>query len=325
MIVIVAVGLAVMVPFVAAPDPDKSNRKPSLLGEGRGIDHVIVFVHDLEAAKDVYRDMFGFTVPPRGESWTLPSGFKLSEISFPKNYLEWRAIDDSKKAAQQRPGYVTFLEQHQGALTLVLNVSSADSTADFLRRRGLKVRGPEPAPFMAEGTATPAFWCVFLEPDLPGLVSAFCEYAPSIEEHFHRTKVEEWQRHPNTATGIKSVWIAVRDLKAATKAYESVGLRAGKKRDLPELGATGREIEAGQGVILLLQPKGKNGKAASFLADRGEGIMGVSIGAAELMAARKLLETTTKRDFIPYIGPYGTSMLIPAELAYGLWIEMFQE
>ena len=53
--------------------------------------------------------------------------------------------------------------------------------------------------------------------------------------------------------------------------------------------------------------------------------MGVSIGVAELMAARKLLETTTKRDFIPYIGPYGTSMLIPAELAYGLWIEMFQE
>ena len=87
----------------------------------------------------------------------------------------------------------------------------------------------------------------------------------------------------------------------------------------------GREIEAGGGRIVLLEPKGKTGKAASFLAERGEGIMGVSIEVGSLETARALLEKNTKRDFVSYAGAYGNSILIPAELAHGVWIEMFQK
>lgn len=301
-----------------------NKHKPSVLGKGRGIDHVIVAVRDLEAAKDVYRDTLGFTVPPRGEVFVLPSGLALSEASFEGNYLEWRAIHDRDKATRLRPQYVNFLEKHEGALILVLNVSSARSTADFLRARSFNIWGPEPAPFMAEETASPAFWSLgFNEAVLPcDLV--FAEYAPSLEERFRRANPEEWQRHANTARAIKSVWIAVRELKTATKAYEAVGLLAGKKRNLPALGAIGREIQAGQGIILLLQPQGKDGQVAAFLAARGEGIMGISIEVSNLDAARALLEKNTARRFTPYAGPYGKSILIPAEFAHGVSIEMFQ-
>jgi catechol 2,3-dioxygenase-like lactoylglutathione lyase family enzyme len=307
-------------------DDGKQKQKASVLGDGRGIDHVIVFVRDLEAAKVVYRDTLGFLVEPsRGTSYTLPSGFKTSWMGFEENWLEWRAVDDREKAAQSRPKFVNFLEKHEGALLLILAVSSAKATVDLLRVRGFNVSDPQPAPMMVEGTTTPAFWCVtFSEPILPGPRIFFCEYAPSLEEKFHQTEPQEWTRHPNTARGIKSVWIAVRDLKIATKAYEAVGLPAGQRRNLPELGARGREIQAGRGVILLLEPQGKNGRVASFLADRGEGIMGVSIEVGDLIAARRLLETTTKQEFTPYVGPYGTSILIPAELSHGLSIEMFQ-
>ena len=54
-------------------------QEASLLGEGRGIDHVIVYVRDLETAKDVYRDALGFIVEPSaGESYPLPTGYKIS-------------------------------------------------------------------------------------------------------------------------------------------------------------------------------------------------------------------------------------------------------
>ena len=149
----------------------------------------------------------------------------------------------------------------------------------------------------------------------------FVEYPPDPKGYM--PKPEERQ-HANTAKGIKSVWIAVTDLKAATKAYESVGLPVGEKRRLPQLGAIGSEIKAGQGVILLLQPTSHSGKVAKFLEDRGEGIMGISIEVSRLMTARKLLQMNTKRKFTPYGGPYGMSVLIPAQITHGVWVEMFQ-
>ncbi len=91
-----------------------------------------------------------------------------------------------------------------------------------------------------------------------------------------------------------------------------------------ELGAIGREIDAGQGMILLVQPTSKKGKVASFLADRGEGIMGISVEVASLETARELLEKNTKRKFGHFPGPYGNSILIPPEITHGLWIEFFQ-
>jgi len=76
---------------------------------------------------------------------------------------------------------------------------------------------------------------------------------------------------------------------------------------------------------VLLEPKGEAGKVASFLAERSEGIMGISIEVGSLKTARTLLENNTKRKFAPYAGAYGNSILIPAELAHGVWIEMFQK
>ena len=90
------------------------DRPSTLLGDGRGIDHVIIYVWDLETAKPSYRDL-GFVVAPRGEGNTqLPSGFVLSEAFFPETFqsLEWRAIDDRELARRERPRIVSFLEQH---------------------------------------------------------------------------------------------------------------------------------------------------------------------------------------------------------------------
>ena len=104
-----------------------------------------------------------------------------------------------------------------------------------------------------------------------------------------------------------------------------MGMSAGKKRKFRHVGAEGREIETGRGKIVLLQPKSKGGRAASFLAEHGEGIMGLSVEVSSLRTARTLLEKNTNRKFSTYAGAYGDSILVPAEIAHGVWIEMFQK
>jgi hypothetical protein len=134
-----------------------------------------------------------------------------------------------------------------------------------------------------------------------------------------------YREHPNTAKRIKSVWVAVKNLDEATQAFESLGLPAGRRLKLSRFGAKAREIEAGRGVILLLQSEKHKGAVASFLSERGEAIMGVSIEVAELAIARKTIESNTRQKFVPYRGLYGQTLLVHPELTDGLWIEMFQK
>ena len=61
-------------------------------------------------------------------------------------------------------------------------------------------------------------------------------------------------RHANTAKRVASVWVVVKDLAAATQVYESVGLRAGRKLELAQLGADGREGQERGVVSLFFNP-----------------------------------------------------------------------
>jgi hypothetical protein len=77
-------------------------------------------------------------------------------------------------------------------------------------------------------------------------------------------------------------------------------------------------------VLLLLQPAASNSSVASFLADRGEGIMGVSLEVGDLAQARKAVQVGPAPQLVPYPGVYGASILIRGTEAHGLWIECYQ-
>ena len=251
----------------------------SVLGEGEGIDHPGILVHDLEAAKDTYRDTLGFWIQPRGvASLSSGSGMKNSNASFEDgSYLQLMAVDDLEKARLNRPAYLTFLEKHEGAKFRMLSVASAEDTAKFLRARGLDVSDPATRTIMAPGAKQmppPVAWAVtFKTPILPADSIGFVQFA-ARDERIRQANASGRTSHANTAKRIAAVWIVVQDLKAATKAFETAGFHAPDKRKFSQLGAAAREIEAGTGRIVLLEPKGRTGKAASFLAERGEGIYG---------------------------------------------------
>ena len=57
-------------------------QESSVLGEGRGIDEVIILVRDLEAAQDVYGNVLGFTLlPPKGSAAPLAYRAALPRVA----------------------------------------------------------------------------------------------------------------------------------------------------------------------------------------------------------------------------------------------------
>lgn len=290
----------------------------SVLGTGRGIDHVVIVVRDLDDAARMYQDVLGFSMIPGG---TFPGGIRNTGVRFGTNYLELITVDPSQAAANKEASdLAAFPEKREGANWLGLNVSSARQTADFLRARGFDVNEPEGSTYTPEGAkeAQPALWQTvsFKKPLVPSDAIFFIQYGARPE----RPRPE----HPNTAVGIHSVWMAVKDLAAASKAYESVGLAAGRKQQMPRLGATGQEVAAGQGVILLLEPNDPKGSLASHLARFGEGIVGVSIEVRDVDAARTLLRSSTRQELSPYPSSDGRAILISPMFTHGVWIELFQ-
>ena len=299
---------------------------------------VNVYVRNMETALDDYRKL-GFRVPSKADIYRLPSGLAVTEILFQDGpVLEFRAVHNRRNSVRQRPRAVEFLKRNEGALHLVLNVPSATAKAVSLRRDGYRVSDPRPAPFLLRGQIP--FWYLvfdgFFDPadrastgeeGSPTRVVAFSEVSPIMRKRSRQTRssrqFRQWFQHDNTARAVRCVWIAVKDLESATGGYVSVGLLLGRRRKVRRLGAVGMEVNGRAGRILLLQPSDAHGVVASFVKGRGEGVMGLSIEVRNLLAARRVIEGTGQR-IVPYAGAYGRSLLVPADRAHGVWIEMFQ-
>jgi catechol 2,3-dioxygenase-like lactoylglutathione lyase family enzyme len=310
----------------------------TLLGQGWGVDHVGVAVRDLAQAQHDYEKL-GFKV---GKGGHIPGGVSNAIVSFQKNsHLELLSVSGSTPI---KPGMASmiaaFLKKHEGAVFLGVEVSSAKATADYLKARTFEVDGPQPGSYMKEGETTllPPMWYSVSPADEPvagtkGMILPifFIEYVPSERREKRRAAGEMDQ--PNTAIGIHAVWFAVHDLEGQLSTLHDAGLESGEASEAKFLGAHGRDVKAGQGVLLLLEASDKNGVLAKYLSDHtnwidgwphDEGIIGVSIEVADLGKARQLAESGTGRKLETYKGSYGASFLLPAEVTHGVWMEMFQ-
>jgi hypothetical protein len=258
--------------------------------------------------------VLGFTVIEGG---SFPDGTRNSAVMLEGNYLELLSVDRSKA----RPDHelARMLDKREGGYAFALNVSSAKQTAEFLRARKFEVTEPEGSSFTPQGTkeVQTALWQTvnIKEPSLDFQPMFFIQYA--------RESTRKVPDHPNTAVRVHAVWIGVKNLDAAVKAYEAIGLRSVGKVKVPALAAAGERIGAGRGVILLLEANGTSGPLASHVSQYGEGVVGVSIETVDVDAARSRIEASTERALVPYSGPFGRSVLVPPDLTHGIWMEFF--
>ena len=309
-------------------------QKPAnpLLGHGLGVDHVGIAVRDLEKTINDYEQVLGFKyfkVPP------FTDGTVRSIIFFENNsYLELFSVAN---VTDETKYFAAFAEKHEGAIYLGLATSSAKDAAGYLKAQSFEaVLSGEESP-TKEGQPKqppPPYYYVFISDKPSGerqpfMLSNFLfliEYvSPERPGRLAALREQGMMTHPNTALCIHSVWFAVRNLDAQLRNLYDAGFEPGDTREAKFLGASGREVKAGSGIMLLLRSADENGALNTFFSNHDDGsIIGVSIEVSDLNKARSWVEAHSGHKLEPYDGFYGRSILIPPDLTHGVWMELFQ-
>jgi catechol 2,3-dioxygenase-like lactoylglutathione lyase family enzyme len=301
----------------------------TLIGQGRGVDHVGIGVRDLAQTQHDYEQL-RFKVRKGGH---FPGGLSNSTVVLQNNsYLEMLAVSGNTpitKGDASETG--DFVKKHEGAMFLGINVSSAKAAADYLKAHNFDVDGPDPGSIMKEGETTPPppMWYDVTTPDKPAANKKGFNMPFFLVEYLStswtdKARAEGWMDHPNTAVGIHAVWFAVHDAGAQLRTLRDAGFEVGESREAKFLNAHGGEVKAGHGVLVLLESSDQSGPLTKYLSDHDDGIIGLSIEVADLAKARQLAESGTGRIPETYKGFYGTSFLLPPEVTHGVWMEMFQ-
>jgi hypothetical protein len=176
----------------------------------KGINHLVLAGHDLEAMRSRYAD-FGFTVTPRGQH---PFGTGNSLIQLHCTYLELLAVTAPRDVPEHRIGHFSFaafnrdyLARHQGFSMLVFD--SADARADICAWRAAGLQTYEPFDFsrtakMPDGKEiTVGFSLAFVShPAAPWLGLSACQH--HSPQYFEQPR---YLQHANGAMRVQDVWI----------------------------------------------------------------------------------------------------------------------
>jgi len=81
---------------------------------------------------------------------------------------------------------------------------------------------------------------------------------------------------------IDHVGIAVKDLEAAMKVWEGLGLKVEEVEEVPEQKVKTAIIHVGESRIELLEPTAEDSPIAKFIAKRGEGIHHIALGVDDI-------------------------------------------
>jgi len=177
-----------------------------------GIDHVLVGVRDLTAARRAYQHM-GFTVSPRGRH--IGWGTANYCVMFPGNYIELLGIVD---AVQFTNKLDRFLETREGLLGLAFASDDAAAAVRELAGRGIETDAPQDLKRkleLPEGEVEPAFSLVHLPPaTTPGMPAFICQHlTPDLVWQ------SPWLDHGNGARALVSVTGVVADPGEVAFAY----------------------------------------------------------------------------------------------------------
>ena len=163
-----------------------------------GIDHALVGVRDLEAARANWAAL-GFAVTPRGRHIGWGTGNYC--IMFERGYVELLGIVD---ATQFTNNLDKFLAEREGLLSLAFRSADNLRTARWLGDAGIAADGPKDlkrALELPEGTVMPAFKLVSVPPaTTPGLKAFFCQHlTPEL------IRRPAWVVHANRAIALQAV------------------------------------------------------------------------------------------------------------------------
>lgn len=219
-------------------------------------DHAVIAVRDLEQAIARYREL-GFDVRPGGRHTGL--GTHNATIRFGLDYLELLSIYDRRELeAQGENGQAlqTLLTTRPGGL-LAYGLATVDITQDAerLRTQGVEIDGP----FAMQRTRPDGrllSWRLLIPHRVcfgrpwPFLI----EWDQSDDQ---RLSWEQPGQHPNGATAVVGIAVAVRALDEMVNLYtRDLAIEPTGTDNVPDLGARRARFRIGSLAIDLLEPVG---------------------------------------------------------------------
>ena len=342
---------SLVLPLIVAAGLVAAQSPTSVIGNGWGLDHVIVAVSSPDVVKQVFVNELGFSPITRNQ---FPaSGLENTIVVLPPvAYIEL-AWPYQPPGAGARP--VTFLvrqtlEAGGGPAAYNLDVSSAEGAADAMRRLGLRVSlSASVVAKGADGKETRAPWQFadidpsdqamqpYGVPGGPGV--GFLEYQNQAD----RLKPERFQMaldraareapdprrsageiHPNTARKLLSVWVVVPDAADAVKQAGRFGF-APTKNHPKALGEEGQEVQCGEGTIVFFEAAHPNSALAILVKKRGLGPFGISVGVADLKTAQRIVQEGAHASFEIQHAENRMSFVVPSQVAAGTVFEFVQQ
>jgi len=266
-----------------------------------GIDHTLIGVLDLEAARDTWRHL-GFTVTPRGRHIGWGTGNYC--IMFQGDYVELLGIVDPTQFLNRLD---TLLETRgEGLLGLAFAAASSSDVHAAFPDATQPPKDLGRLLELPEGDVIPRFSLVHFNPEAtPGIATFSCTHL--TPEMLRRP---EWLDHPNGVIGLDGVTVAAAEPSALVPAYAALfgdkALRSGSGR---------LEVKVGSHTLRFLSPDRLSRRYPAF-------------GRASVMTVRcRDLEAT--RTFlggqgIPLADAAGARLVIAPEQANGTVLEFVE-
>lgn len=184
----------------------------------RGLDHLVVGVHDLEAAASLWEKL-GFQVGRRNRH---PWGTHNRIVQFPGSFIELITVAEPDLIAPHREGYFSFgafvrdaLARSEGLSMLVLDSSDAVADAASFAERGLGAFAPfffERAATAADGSSRRVAFTLAFAATGHAPQCGFFVCQQHEPQNFWNAA---FQQHANGATGLAEVDILAPDLALA--------------------------------------------------------------------------------------------------------------
>ena len=280
------------------------------------IDHVLIAVRDLDAAKDTF-ERLGFKVTPEGRHPGRGTSNRL--VVFGGEYLELISVHDPE-GNLFRPNLPSFLDAREGLFIFSMGTGDVHERARSVRSAGVLITDPVKGSRQAgDGTAAYSWTQAEIAPEeMPGSQTFFIQHDHTIEERY--TEPPDPTNHPNGVLGISSLSLAVKDANAASQRWtEAFGLKRVSEETEGSTHPTCVRLRFENSTLDFCQPTGSD-SFADFIEKWDEGPYRIAFSCKDLDATEALLQG----NGVQGMERSGDCLIVPPESAQGVRMSFVQ-
>ena len=268
------------------------------------VDHVLIAVRDLDAAKDTF-ERLGFKVTPEGRHPGRGTSNRL--VVFGGEYLELISVHDPE-GDLFRPNLPSFLDEREGLFIFSMGTPDVHGRARSVREAGVLITDPvKGSRQAADGTTAYSWTQAEIDPEaMPGSQTFFIQHDHTIEERY--TEPPDPTNHPNGVIGISSLSLAVKDADEAARRWTDV---FGLERVSEDAGCV--RLRFDNSSLDFCQPDGGDA-LGDFIETWGEGPYRIAFSCEDLDAIESLLNG----NGVESVEHKGGSLVVPPESAQGV-------